>query len=403
MGQRRDELLERAVILPELRARAEDRPLALKAQGARVYDVDNIGYVDYVGGCGAAIVGYANQFVLDAVRKVLLTGVPDGMSVPQEVDLAESLQRVLPWAGTWWICRNHDEALRAMLRWLRQTTGKEFFLKLDGGARIPSSTLSVHGKADRDGSLIRTVTGWDIDRIEATLTAGASNIAAMIVDPLMTRVGVIPPPEGAVQRIAELCRKAGVLLVLDERISGFRVHRGGAAAWLGVQPDLGLYGGALGGGFPIGVVAFSEGFEPPPVMGELPAPHLVSLAAAEAVLSIVKNDTIYERLEERTGQLVQGVLALAERFSRPMTVNRVGSVFALYMARSPVVDRTTAESADSVAYRRLAKALLGEGVLLPPNSGATAFMSNAHGAKDVEETLAACERVLLRLHQEDLP
>jgi glutamate-1-semialdehyde 2,1-aminomutase len=135
----------------------------------------------------------------------------------------------------------------------------------------------------------------------------------------------------------------------------------------------------------------------------MPIPHPASLAAADAVLSILKNDTIYERLEERGEQLADGLRALAERFSRPMTINRVGSVFALYMSRGPIANRQTADSTDGEDYRRLAGALLEEGVLLPQLPAQTAFVSSAHGAKDIEETLAACERVLLRLHQEDLP
>jgi glutamate-1-semialdehyde 2,1-aminomutase len=403
MGQKRDELMERARILPELRARAEEHLIALKAQGARIYDIDNLGYIDFTGGRGAAIVGYANQFVLDAVRKVLVTGVPDGLHVPQEVELAETMQRYLPWASGWWFCRNADEALRLLLEWIRRSTDKRHFLMLDGGGYLTAGAC-FDGTAPKTSPL-REVRGWDLEQIEATLTAGASKVAAMVVDPLMSRFGVIPPPPGVLERIADACRRANVILVLDERVSGFRVHRGGASGLADVAPDFAVYGGALGGGFPIGAVAFGEsvetdGFENGQPM---PAPHAVSLAAAEAVLSILKNDTVYERLEERTEQLASGVVALGERFARPMTVNRMGSAFAIYMTRKPVVDGASAAAADQAAYRRLVTALLDEGVLLPQEPGGIAFVSNAHGGKDIDETLAAFERVLLKLHQEDLP
>jgi glutamate-1-semialdehyde 2,1-aminomutase len=402
MGRRRDELMQRAASLPALRARAARLPIALKAQGVRLYDVDNIGYTDYLGAGGAAIVGHASQFVLDAVRKVLLNGVPEGLHVPLEVELAETLKHFLPWVGQWWFCRNQDEALHHVLRWVRASTGREGILVLDGGA-CPGSILSEEGSPQDLHAGVRVVPGWDLDRIDAVLTAGASRIAAFVVDPLMTRVGLVAPPPAALPRISEACQRNGVLLVLDERVSGFRVHRGGAAAWAGVTPDLAVYGGALGGGFPLGVAAFRDGIDAT-VTGDALAPaHIASLAAAEAVLSILKNDSIYERLEGRAAQLVEGMLALAVRFSRPMTINRLGSVFALYMSGGPVVDGASALAADAAAYRRLASALLEEGVLLPQDPCVPAFVSNAHGAKDVDETLAACERVLLRLHQEDLP
>jgi glutamate-1-semialdehyde 2,1-aminomutase len=383
-------------------ARAQLQPMPLKAQGVRIYDVDNIGYIDYLGGGGAAIVGYANQFVLDGVRKVLVNGIPDGLHVPQEVELAESLQSMVPWAGSWWLSRTSDEALRGLLLWARRVTGKDLFLVLDGGASLNAGRRPA---GERDHSFCREVPGWDVERIEAALTAGASKVAALVVDPLMTRLGCVPAPGGALQAIAEICRRTGVFLIFDERISGFRIHRGGAAAKYDVIPDLALYGGALGAGFPIGAVAFAKGIDSPLMGtdGSLPAPQPVSLAAAEAVLSILRNDTTYERLEGRTEQLATGIVALAERFSRPIVVNRVGSVFALYMTRQPVVDRVSAERSDDAAYRRLVTAMRVEGVLLPPEPGSPGFISNAHGAKDVDETLAVFERVLLRLHQEDLP
>jgi glutamate-1-semialdehyde 2,1-aminomutase len=401
MGRLSDELLERASRLPGLRSGFERSVVASKAQGARVYDVDNVGYIDYQGGGGAAIVGFANEFVLDAVRKVLVNGVPDGFHVPREVDLSESLQKVLPWVGNWWLARNPDEAVWQVLHWARETTGKKRILMLDGGARL---RVAARG-TDDDGVPLSELRGWEVDRIVSELESKADRVAAFIVDPLMTRVGVIPPPAGALEAIADACARHSVLLIFDERISGFRVHRGGMTARSGVTPDVAVYGGALGGGFPIGVAGFREGISEPIQKGEgrMPTPHPVSLAAAEAVLSILKNDTIYERLEERSAQLEEGLRSLGERFSRPLTINRVGSVFAMYVCSDPVVDCDGAAKIDHGSYWRVVESLRGEGVLLPRQPGGASFVSSAHGAKDIEETLSACERVLLRLHQEDLP
>ena len=263
---------------------------------------------------------------------------------------------------------------------------------------------------DRDSSASRAtvyrtlallVEGGFID----TLRDGSSEIAALVLEPLMTRLGLIPLTPDAVTNIAAACHEAGVLLVLDERKSGFRVARGGAAAWAGVVPDAAVYGSALGGGFPIGVAAFNDERTDIAPDGEeiLATPHPVSLAAAEAVLSILENDTTYDRLEERSAQLTDGILNLADRFHRAMAINRVGSAFALYVGVEKVDSGSEAAKADRQAYRRLAGGLKEEGILLPPAPGGTAFVSSAHGAKDIEETLSACEQVLLRLHQEDLP
>jgi glutamate-1-semialdehyde 2,1-aminomutase len=403
MGQKLDELMEKAGTVPVLRSGAERSLVANKAEGARVFDVDNAGYIDYLAAGGATIVGFGNQFILDAVRKVLQAGIPEGFHVPQEIDLAETLGQFLPWVRSWWFCRNQDEAIRHVMRWARRTTGKERFLVLDGGARLRVGAPADLANVRPDP--IREVPGWDVERIIAAITAGGSKVAALIVDPLMGRFGVIPPPDGALEEIADACRKLGVLFVLDERVSGFRVNRGGAAAHAGITPDVAVYSAALGGGFPIGVVAFEEEHVEPRLDGDerLPTPHPASLAAAEATLSILKNESVYQRLEERTAQLIEGLISLGERFARPMTINRSGSVFAIYMTEEPVEDRKGFEAADGEAYCRLMAAMPAEGILLPLEPGNAGFVSSAHGAKDIEETLDAFERVLIRLHQEDLP
>ena len=401
MGQRLEQFLERAAILPGIRPEAERISLAQKAEGARVYDVDNHGYIDYTGAGGAAILGYANQFVLDAVRRTLATGIPDGFHTPQEIELAEALTRFLPWAGAFTFHRSEDEALSAVLKAAVRLTGRERVLFLRGRDDGSGATGCVRRGPEPPGS--REVPGWDLDRIEAAIVGGASKLAAVVVDPILSACGVVPAPEGVLARVAAIATEQGVLFVLDERVTGFRLGRGGAAEWAGVEPDAAVYGGALGNGFPIGVVAYRHGIDPSGVPEDPTAVHPVSLAAAEAVLSVLKNDTVYERLGERTAQLAEGLLALAGRFGRPMTINRAGSILAIYATREPVTAPAGAAASDLREYRRLAEGLRGEGVLLPADGLRPMFLSHAHSQKDVEETLAACERVLLRLHQEDLP
>jgi glutamate-1-semialdehyde 2,1-aminomutase len=398
MGKRLDELLEKAGAVPVFRASPERLLIAQKAEGPRVYDVDNAGFIDYLGAGGASIVGFANQFVLDAVRKVLQGGVPEGFHVPHEVELAGNLAQFLPWAGSFWFCRSQDEAFRSVLHWARETTGHRRFLVLDGGA--PLRVGAPAELAIEPSNPIREVRAWDVPKITAAVTSGSAKLAGLIVDPLLGRYGVVPPPAGALAEIAAACREAGVLLIMDERVAGFRVHRGGFSGLAGITPDVAVYGAALGGGFPIGAVAFRQAEAEQPNSGIVATPHPVSLAAADSILSILKNDSVYERLEERAEQLAAGLLGLAGRSGRPLAVNRVGSVLALYFSDHQVVDRASFEATDGYAYRRLAASLRAEGVLFPPEPGRAVFVSSSHGAKDVDETLAACERVLLRLAPE---
>lgn len=400
MGRRRDEILARAGRLPELRKLDEAFPVALKAQGARIFDVDNVGYIDFVAGGGSAISGYANQYILDAVKKIVGSGIPQGLHAPVEVELAETLLQFLPWVESLYFSQNEDAAFRYALDLALNATGRERFVALDGG-----QAFEAGANLPAESRRIRKVPGWNLDKIEAALTAGASKIAALIIDPLMSGGGLIPAPEGAIQHLSAVCKSCGVLLILDERISGFRLARGGAAEWVDIIPDIAVYGAGLSGGFPLGVVGLSRSIDDsqaPPTACR--PPHLISLGAAEAVLSILKNDSVFVRLEERCAQLVEGILALAERFSRSMRVNRVGSVFSIYFTRADQVSSLkAAQESDEASYRRLVTGLRAEGVLLPSEPMQPAFVSSAHSAKDIDETLEAFERVLLRLHQEDLP
>ncbi len=397
MGKKRDEIMGRAGNLPRVRDLMESRLLIQKAQGARLFDVDNVGYIDYTGGEGAAIVGYANQYISDAVKKALANGIPAGFHPPAEVDLAESLKHFLPWVGAWYFFRDEDEAFARALSWARSRTGRKKFLIF--GASRPR-------KAPVRGEDCYVIPGWNLQAVEAALRAGASEIAGVIVDPIMSGRGVIPAPEGLLARIIELCRDAGVVSIFDERLTGFRVARGGSAELFGVTPDAAIFGGALGGGFQIGALGLADTVEEPEISvwgGRETLPHPVALRAADAVLSILKNDTVFERLEERCLQLVEGITALGERFSRQLRVNHLGSIFAVYASRDDVSDHVQAETSDWEVYKRLVSALREEGVLFPQGALTPAFVSSAHGAKDIEETLGVFERVLLRLHQEDLP
>ncbi len=397
MGKRREEIIERSRNLPRVRDLTESRLLIQKGQGARLFDVDNVGYIDFTGGQGSAIVGYANQYISDAVKKALSNGIPAGFHPPAEVDLAESLQQFVPWVGSWFFFRDEDEAFGRALSWARSRTGREKILIL--GSVRPQNCFAC-------GADCRVIPEWDIDSVEAALVGGAKKIAALIVDPIMSGLGVIPAPEGVLARIAELCRDSGILLIFDERVTGLRVARGGVAERFEVTPDAVVLGGSLGGGFPIGAlgVAISDFASDVSLWDDREAlPHPVGLRAAEAVLSILKNDSVFERLEERCLQLVEGMTALIERFSRPLKVNQLGSLFALYASRDDVVGRAQAEASDAEAYQRLVSALREEGVLMPLDAGTPACVSSAHGIKDIEETLGAFERVLMRLHQEDLP
>ncbi len=210
-----------------------------------------------------------------------------------------------------------------------------------------------------------------------------------------------PDPE-FLRQVQERTKAVGARLVLDETITGFRLARGGATESFALEPDVVVLGGALGGGVsPIGAITWPRRLQATPG-DELPAPAPpISVLAATATLSVLRNESIHQRLEERGAQLQAGVEALAEKFGRSLRCNRVGSIFALYFSRTGVSDGRSFARVDQELWGRFARGVRDNGVLLPSRSPVTSFLSHAHGVKDIEKVLSAMEQTLRRMQKED--
>jgi len=416
MGLRVDELLAQARILAPLAARrGEEMVLLAKAQGCRVFDADNVAYIDLIGGGGANLLGYANQYILDAVRRATTLGLAIGFHPVTELELAEQLSEMLPQFGPWVVAPSEVLAWELALRWCRRDTGRDGLVIFDGnrrgaveafhvnpGARGRTGQPALAGLPAEAARHVRVSPWGDAAALGELLEAIGDETAAVILDPIAGQFGVVSPDPAFVAKVAKLTRRAGARLVLDETVTGLRLGRGGAAEAFGLAPDLAVFGGVLGGGVAhVGAVtwrrdlAVTVGDELPP-----PPPPL-ALAAATATLSVLKNDAVHQRLEERGAQLQAGIEALAERAQRPLQCARVGSIFACCFSREPVVDAGSLSRIDARSWERFARALRDGGVLVPSRSPATLYLSHAHGVKDVEQVLAAADAALKRMQKED--
>jgi glutamate-1-semialdehyde 2,1-aminomutase len=226
--------------------------------------------------------------------------------------------------------------------------------------------------------------------------------AAVVLDPIAAQFGVIRPTPEFIAAVAQATHEAGARLVLDETLTGFRLARGGAAEVFGIQPDVAVFGGVLGGGAArIGAVAWARSLAATPG-DELPGPPPpIAILAAVATLSVLRNESVHQRLEERGAELEAGVAALAERFSRPLRCARVGSIFACAFSRQSVVDGNSLARVDQDAWGRFARACREAGLLLPARSPVPAFLSHAHGDKDVQQALEAMETGFKKMQKED--
>lgn len=416
MAPRGDDLLALAQRAAPLTAkRGETSLLLAKAQGCRVFDADNVAFVDFVGGGGTNLLGYANQYVLDAIRRASAMGLAAGFPAAAEVELVGLLEELVPDLSPWALTASEVEAWELALRWCRKTTGRHRIVVFDGNRRgaveafqvAPVGPLGISqslaaGVPADVARLVRVVPWGDAGELRKVLDEVGVDVAAVVLDPLALQFGVVPPDRAFLAAVEKEAHAAGALFVVDETITGFRLTRGGAAGLFGLNPDLEVFGSVLSGGVShIGAVGWRRELQANPGDDISTAPPPVGVNAASATLSVLRNDAVHQRLEERGAQLQAGVEALAERFERPLRIARVGSIFACAFARAPVVDGNSYARVDEETWGRFQRGAREHGLLLPWRSATPAFISHAHGVKDVEQALGAMEAVLKRMQRED--
>jgi glutamate-1-semialdehyde 2,1-aminomutase len=385
------------------------------ARGATLTDADRNELLDYVLGWGPMLLGHAHPAVVEAVDRQLRSGTLFGMSTPIEIELAERVRRFYPAAERMRFVSSGTEATMAAIRVARAATGRDLILKLDG---------CYHGHADsfliRGGSGLQTfgvpdsagvpasiaaetriASFNDLESIEAAFRREPQKIAAVILEPVIGNMGVIPPQPAFLPGLRSLCDRHGALLVFDEVMTGFRVARGGAAERYGVRPDLVTLGKVIGGGLPVaafggrpdlmGLVA-PEG---PVYQAGTYAAHPLAMAAGEATLAVLEKDpSIFTRAEVRTGLLAAGLREILTRRKARGVVNAVGSMWTLYFGVDEVSSVEEARRADAKAYARFFQSMLERGVLLPPSAFESAFLSDAHTEAEIDRTLEAADEAI---------
>lgn len=416
MGQRGEELLAQARKLAPLAARrGEDTLLLAKAQGCRVYDADNVAYIDLLGGGGSNLLGYGNQYVLDAVRRASTTGLTSGFHATAELELVELLQELLPGLSPWVLAPSETLAWELALRWCRRDTGRQRLIVFDANRRAAVEAFHV-GAAGPVGisqsllsgipvevaRLVRVAPWGNVEAFEALMGEVGVDTAAVVLDPMASQLGALTPAPEFLACVQERTRAAGARLVLDETLTGFRLARGGAAEVFGIAPDVAVYGGVLGGGVAqLAATTWRRDLQATPGDELVPPPSPIAVLAATAALSVLRNDAVHQRLEERGAQLQAGVEALAERFQRYLRCSRVGSMFSLAFSRQPIVDGNSFARLDQETWARFLRHTRDGGVLLPTRASSLAFLSHAHGVKDVELVISTMEAALKRMQKED--
>ena len=363
-------------------------PVLVRGQGARVWDADGREYVDYVSAYGPLILGHAHPVVVAAIEKAARAGGSFGVTHPDEVRLAELIQRGMPALERLRFVNSGTEAAMSALRVARAATRRNLVLKFEGGyhghsdgllAKAGSglATLGLPASAgvpEPVAAQTLVIPYNDLGAVEAAFAGHPERIAAVIVEPVAANVGVVPPEAGFLDGLRRLTHEHGALLVFDEVITGFRVAPGGAQQLYGVIPDLTVLGKIIGGGLPVGayggradLMDLVAPVGPVYQAGTLSG-HPVVMAAGIATLEQL-DDALYAQLEEIGAKLEAGLRkALPEA-----RIARVGSLLTVFVADFPAL------------FRRLRQG----GILLPPSQFEAWFLSAAHGEEEVSRTLDA--------------
>ncbi|MBX5480601.1 MAG: glutamate-1-semialdehyde 2,1-aminomutase [Myxococcaceae bacterium] len=395
-------------------------PLFFKSgEGAWLTDVDGNRYVDYVGSWGPLIFGHAFPPIVDAVTAAARSGTSFGAPHPGEVTLAELISRRMPSVEKVRLVSSGTEATTAAIRLARGATKRDVILKFEGcyhGAGDSflvkaGSGVETLGLPDSPGvpaalaRLTLTAPFNDLGAVERIFAERGGEIAAVIVEPVVGNMGVLIPRPGFLEGLRALCTKHGAIFILDEVMTGFRVARGGAQERYGIRPDLTTLGKVIGGGLPVGAYGGRRELmsliapEGPIYQAGTLSGNPLAVAAGIACLEALGSPGAYEKLEETSRQLCDGIEAEAKSAGVPLTVNRVGSMWTAFFTPhgEPVFDYASAKQADTARFGRFFHALLEEGVYLAPSQFEACFVSLAHGPREVDHTLAAVKKALRRL------
>jgi len=385
-----------------------------KAKGSKIYDVDGKAYIDYVLSWGPMILGHAHPRVTAALKKAIANGTSYGAPTELEITLAKMVKKAVPSIEMVRMVSSGTEATMAAIRAARGFTGRDKIIKFDGGYHGTGDSLLVKAGSGVATFGLPDSPGVPADLAKHTLTVPYNDLASVrelasregertaciIVEPVAGNMGCVPPEPGFLAGLRQVCDQYGIVLILDEVMTGFRVAYGGAQKLYGVKPDLTCLGKVIGGGLPVGAYGgkreIMEKIAPiGPIYqaGTLSGNPLAMVAGIETLKALSKPG-VYKTLEKLSADLEQGLRAAATEAGVPVTLNRVGSMFTAFFTDRKVKDFASAKTSDTGKFGRFFRSMLSNGVNLAPSQFEAAFMSLAHTKADINKTIEAARKSL---------
>jgi len=386
-----------------------------RAAGSKVWDVDGNEYIDYVGSWGPMILGHAHPRVIEAVKKAAESGTSFGAPTELEVRMAELICAMVPSIEMVRMVNSGTEATMSAIRLARAFTKREKIIKFEGCyhghgdsflIKAGSGAMTL-GIPDSPGVPVGVASGTlnarfnNLDSVESLLNAHRGEVAAAIIEPVVGNMGCVPPVNGFLRGLRELCTRENVVLIFDEVMTGFRIARGGAQELYGIKPDLTTLGKIIGGGLPVGayggrmdIMELVAPSGPVYQAGTLSGNPLAMAAGYETLMILNGDKEFYARLEQASASLADGITGNISSLGLPLSQNRVGSMSTLFFTPGPVRDYATALKADTKRLGVYFREMLNQGIYLAPSQFEAGFVSAAHTNSDINRTIEANKKAL---------
>jgi len=390
-----------------------------RADGAYLWDVEGKRYIDYVGSWGPMIVGHNHPDVRAAVQRAAADGLSFGTPCAAEVTMAETITRLIPSIEMVRMVNSGTEATMSAIRLARGFTGRSRIVKFEGcyhghgdaflvkagSGALTFGAPTSPGVPTALADLTSTLPFNDFEAATALFEAIGDEVAGLIVEPVPGNMNCIPPREGYLQHLRDLCSRHGALLIFDEVMTGFRVALGGAQAHYGVTPDLTTLGKIIGGGMPVGAYGgrreIMQQIAPagPIYQAGTLSGNPVAMAAGLAMLELIQAPGFHDELARRTRLLTDGLQAIADGEGIAFSTQRVGAMFGLFFSAGKVETYAQATAADIGAFNRFFQAMLASGVYLAPSAYEAGFVSSRHDEQIIADTLEAARAAFKAVKQ----
>jgi glutamate-1-semialdehyde 2,1-aminomutase len=390
-----------------------------RATGSTIEDVDGNRYVDYVMSWGPLIHGHVPKGLLKAINAAAKHGTSFGAPSPLEIELGLLVRKLMPSMERVRFVSSGTEATMSSVRVARAITSRDRIIKFEGcyhghgdaflvKAGSGATTLGIPTSPGVSASVAADTLLARYNDLESVATLCATHdgsIAALIVEPIAGNMGLVPPADGFLEGLRELCDRHRIVLIFDEVISGFRASSGGAQALYGVRPDLTCLGKIIGGGLPVGayggradIMDLIAPAGPVYQAGTLSGNPIAMTAGIWALERL--STKLYKELARRGAMLAAGLADAARAAGVPLQVNAFGSLLTPFFISSPVRDYTSALASNTAAYAAFFRGMLKRGIYPPPSQFEAWFLSAAHTDRDIRKTIGAAKSAMRDVSRE---